>query len=329
MPENFEFAFPWIFILLPLPLLVYWFTPAFRTKSAAIKYPIFEHALQYTGERKRSASDIRKRSIFRWVPLFCCWVLLLVAMASPQLIGKPEMKVKNSRNFLILIDISFSMAQKDWEIEGKKVTRWEAVKQVMHQFIQKRAGDRVGLIFFASNAYIQAPFTADLKAVENLLEDTEVGFAGQMTRIGKGIMKGVNMFENDSIDSKVMLLLTDGVDDGTDILPLDAADIAQKDSITIYTIGIGTPGDKSGDLDEKTLKEIAEMSAGEYFLAQDRERLVQIYEQLDQLEPIEYEEEEYKPVTLLYPYPLGIAFGMLLLTTLTISVSNFIRSFKN
>lgn len=171
----------------------------------------------------------------------------------------------------------------------------------------------MGLIFFASAAYIQVPFTPDLITVEKLMEETDVGMAGQMTNIGKGIAKGVDMFARDSIDTKVMLLLTDGVDTGMDILPLDAADMAKNDSIIIYTIGIGDPSKPGSDLDESTLKEIAEMTNGKYFRAIDSEKLEEIYEELDKLEPIEWEEETYKPVTLLYYYPLGIAIGLSLL----------------
>jgi Ca-activated chloride channel family protein len=115
------------------------------------------------------------------------------------------------------------------------------------------------------------------------------------------------MFEQDTIKTKVMLVLTDGVDAGTEILPLDAANLAKKDSIKVYTIGIGDPNGTGSDLDERTLEEIAGMTSASYFRAIDSERLDEIYSELDALEPIEYEEEEYQPVTLLYFYPLGIA----------------------
>jgi Ca-activated chloride channel family protein len=226
------------------------------------------------------------------------------------------MKVKTSRNFLIVADISFSMAQSDWMIEGKRATRWEAVKKVMHDFIARREGDRMGLIFFGSSAYIQAPFTPDLETVDNMLEEADVGMAGQMTNIGKAIVKGIEMFDQDTIKTKVMLVLTDGVDAGTDILPLDAADLAEKDSILVYTIGIGDPSGSGSDLDENTLEEIAEMTGAQYFRAIDADRLEEIYDELDKLEPIEYEEEEYKPTTLLYYYPLGGAIVLALILSL-------------
>jgi len=322
MPANFEIAYPWVFLLLPLPLLIYWLLPALRMRSASLNLPTFQKAIDYTGQKPKKAALIKRRGSLRWILLMLCWILLLATLSSPQLVGKPEMKVKTSRNFLIVADISFSMATKDWEIDGQKARRWDAVKEVMQDFIEKRKGDRMGLIFFGSNAYIQAPFTPDLVTVGYLLDEADVGMAGQMTHIGKAITKGVEMFERDTIDTKVMLLLTDGVDAGGDILPLDAADMAQKDSVIVYTIGIGTPGSGGSDLDEKTLQEIAGMTNGQYFLAKDRDRLQEIYTELDKLEPIEYEEKENKPVTLLYYYPLGAAMGLLILTSLVFVIIN-------
>ncbi len=329
MPENFEIANIWVFWLLPLPLLVYWLFPPLRMKSASLSIPNFKKAQEYTGQHPRSSALVKRRNIFAWIGLILIWVLLLAALSSPQLVGKPEMKVKTSRNFLIVADISFSMAQTDWMIEGEKATRWEAVKKVLHDFIARREGDRMGLIFFGSSAYIQAPFTPDLETVDNMLEEADVGMAGQMTNIGKAIVKGIEMFDQDTIKTKVMLVLTDGVDAGTDILPLDAADLAEKDSILVYTIGIGDPSGSGSDLDEKTLEEIAEMTGAQYFRAIDADRLEEIYEELDKLEPIEYEEEEYKPTTLLYYYPLGGAIVLALILSLIFSSISALKLLVN
>ncbi|WP_057938898.1 VWA domain-containing protein [Algoriphagus resistens] len=312
MPANFEIAHLWVFLLLPLPFLVYWLLPSLRIRSASLRLPTYEKALGYTGEKPRKSAFIRRRGVFNWLALTLVWILILATLSSPQLVGEPEMKVKTSRNFLIAADISFSMAQKDWEIDGQKVRRWDAVKALMHDFIKKREGDRMGLVFFGSSAYIQAPFTPDLQTVDQLLEEADVGMAGQMTYLGKAITKGIELFDRDTIETKVMLLLTDGVDAGSDILPLDAADLAKQDSILIYTIGIGDPSGVGVDLDEQTLQDIAGMTGGQYFQAKDEKRLQEIYAEVDKLEPIEYEEEENRPVTLLYYYPLGAALGLLL-----------------
>ena len=316
MPENFEIAYPWLVWLVPLPLIFYWIMPPLRLKSTSLRIPNFNKIEEYTGEKPRKAALIKRRGILEWVLLWLIWLLTLAALSSPRIVEEPELKVKTSRNFLIVADISFSMAETDWTLDGNRVRRWDAVKQVMHDFIKKREGDRMGLVFFGSSAYIQAPFTSDLATVDQLLEEADVGMAGQMTNIGKAIVKGVEMFEQDTIKTKVMLVLTDGVDSGTDVLPLDAADLAEKDSIQVYTIGIGDPEGSGSDLDEKTLREIAQNTNASYFRAIDAERLNEIYGELDTLEPIEYEEETYRPKTLLYYYPLGVALALAILKML-------------
>ncbi|SNR64821.1 Ca-activated chloride channel family protein [Lutibacter agarilyticus] len=329
MPENFEIAHLWVFWLLPLPILVYWLLPPLRLKSASLAIPNFKKVEEYTGEKLRNSALIKRKGFFKVVFLFIIWVLLLGAISSPQLVAEPELKVKTSRNFLIVADISFSMAQKDWVNNGQKVRRWDGVKSVVHDFIDKREGDRMGLIFFGSSAYIQAPFTPDLKTVDEMLEGADVGMAGQMTNIGKAIVKGIEMFDQDTIKTKVMLLLTDGIDAGTDILPLDAADLAKKDSILVYTIGIGDPNSGGSDLDERTLEQISELTDAQYFRAIDSERLNEIYEELNKLEPIEFEEEEFKPKTLLYFYPLGLALFLIILQSLVLSLFKVLKQLKN
>lgn len=327
MPENFEIAYWWVFGLIPLPLLIFWLLPPLRMKSASLLLPNLGKAQEYTHQKARSSALVKRRKFIAWIVLILIWVLVVSALSSPRLVGEPEKKVKTSRNFLIVADISFSMAQKDWEIEGERVSRWTAVKHVMHDFISRREGDRMGLIFFGSSAYIQAPFTPDLETVDQMLEEADVGMAGQMTNIGKAIVKGIEMFDQDSLETKVMLLLTDGVDAGTDILPLDAADLARNDSILVYTIGIGDPESGNSDLDEVTLEEISDMTGAQYFRAIDSERLEEIYQELDRLEPMEFEEEEYRPSTLLYFYPLGAALGLALLFSLAINLASVLRNF--
>jgi Ca-activated chloride channel family protein len=329
MPENFEIAYYWVFWFLPLPFIIYWLLPPLRLKSASLSITNFEKVQEYTGEKPRNAAMVKRRNFFSFVSLTLIWLLLLIALSSPRLVAEPEMKVKTSRNFLILADISFSMAQNDWMINGQRVRRWDGVKSVMHDFISKREGDRMGLIFFGSSAYIQAPFTPDLLTVDAMLEEADVGMAGQMTNIGKAIVKGIEMFDQDTVKTKVMLLLTDGVDAGTDILPLDAADLAKKDSILVYTIGIGDPESGNSDLDENTLIEISEMTDAQYFRAIDAERLNEIYGELNLLEPIKYEEEEFKPKTLLFYYPLAAALFLAIFQSLILSILKVIRQFKN
>ena len=325
MPENFEIIHVWIFWLLPLPLIIYLVFPTLKIKSASLLIPNMEKSISYTKQKPKKSSFVKKKKIIEIFVLMIVWILLITSLSSPQLVGKAELKAKTSRNFLIVADLSFSMAQKDWTIKGKRATRWQAVTSVMHEFIEKREGDRMGLVLFGSNAYVQAPFTPDLTTVKTMLDEAAVGLAGQTTSIGKAISKGIDLFEQDTIQTKVMLLLTDGVDAGLGILPLDAADIAKRDSILIYTIGIGDPHSGNSDLDEKTLQEIADITDGKYFRAINTEKLNSIYDELDKLEPIEYEEENYKPRTLLYVYPLGAAIFLGILYFFMASLISFYK----
>lgn len=310
----FEFANIWVFVLFPLPFLVYWLLPALRSKSDSVLVPFLKDAAEVSGEKLKKRAWVSKRNLLQWFFLVLIWSSFLVALARPQIVGQAEMKIKTVRSFVVAADISFSMANKDWVIDEERVTRWEAIKSILKEFIEKREGDRMALVFFGTNAYLQTPFTTDLEVVDWFLEETDVGMAGQMTSIGKAIGFSVRLFEQDSLDQKVILLLTDGKDGGNGILPADAAYIAKKDSIKIYTLGIGDPNAPGSDLDENTLINISDITDGKYFRAIDAVELAKVYEEIDRMEPMEFEEEENKPIATLYHYPLilSILFAFLL-----------------
>ncbi|MGO4291989.1 VWA domain-containing protein [Chitinophaga sp. RAB17] len=302
---HFDIAHKWVILLLPLPLLVYWLLPPLRRRRAALIAPFFQRAVDISGHRPRRNAWVTRRNAFMYGVLILCWLCLLAAAASPRFVSEPAKRPKTVRSFLIAADISFSMAQTDWLVNGRRMSRWEAVKSLMKDFIANRKSDQMALVVFGSNAYIQAPLTTDLPMINWLLDQTEVGMAGQMTNIGDAIAYSVKILKQDTLRQKVMLLITDGVDTGTDLLPLDAANMAGKDSITIYTMGIGKASGSGGyDLDEPTLKAIAAGTGGRYFNAMDEKGLSGVYKALDQLTPVVYQEESYQPVTLLYYYPL-------------------------
>ena len=305
---QLEFEYPWMFWALLLPLIVI-LLPPLKFRSEALYVPYFDDLLKIKKEKPSKGVQIARRGPVALIFMFVTWICLVTAAASPQLVGEPEKQIKTARNFLINVDISLSMDTRDWQNkDGITVTRWEAVKEVMDEFISRRQGDRMGLILFGSQAYLQTPFTDDLEVVEALLNDSEVGMAGAKTAIGNSIGKSVELFEQDSIQKKVMVLVTDGADSGSELNPIQAARLAAIDSITIYTIGIGTTRPQAYELDEYTLKEIAKASGGQYFQASDRLRLEEVYSELDQLEPIEYENKDFIPKRLLFYYPLVLAF---------------------
>ena len=304
---HLEFEYPWMFWFVLLPLVVM-LLPPLKYRSEALFVPYFDDVLKIKKEKPSKGVQVAKRGPVANFFMYIVWICLICAAASPQLVGEPEKQIKTARNFLINVDISLSMDTRDWQNkEGQTVTRWEAVKEVMDEFISRREGDRMGLILFGTQAYLQTPFTDDLEVVEALLNDSEVGMAGAKTAIGNSIGKSVELFEQDSIQKKVMVLVTDGADSGSELKPIQAARLAAVDSITIYTIGIGTTRPQAYELDEYTLTEIAKASGGQYFQASDRLRLEEVYAELDQLEPIEYENNDYIPKRLLFYYPLALA----------------------
>ncbi len=316
----FEFKYIWFFLLLPLPILVRWLLPAYKKRRTALLHPRFNSKAILLKQKPRKSAWVSKRNFINELVLWLIWILIIGAAAHPQLSGQPELQVKNARSFFIAADISFSMDTRNWSIEDKHLSRWQAVKQIMGDFIEQREGDRLGLIFFGSNAYLQSPLTTDLDFIKWQLEETDVGMAGQMTGIGNAIGYATHLFENDTISNKVLLLLTDGVDSGSDVTPMDAANIAKRDSITIYTIGIGDASTSNSDLDERTLKSIASTTDGQYFNASDPSQLANAYETLNQLEPIEWEEQQYKPVVTLYHYPLMLALALALCQQLILGI---------
>ncbi len=322
---HFEIAHKWVFLLLPLPLLVYWLLPPLHKKRSALLAPFFGRASEVSGQRPKRNAWISRKSLLSWIVLSLCWILLLAAASSPQLVGQPGKKIRTVRSFLIASDISFSMAQRDWSVNGKQMTRWEAVKFLMKDFVKERKSDQIGLEMFATHAYLQAPLTTDLGSITWLLDQTEVGMAGQMTSIGEAIAFGIKIFRQDTIKQRVMLLMTDGVDGGSDILPLDAAEAAKRDSIIIYTLGIGNSTSGGYAIDEKLLTQIAETTGGKYFRADSQNEMQQVYAELNKLQPIVYEEETYKPIVLLYMYPLGTVIILALVFYLFSGIINWIK----
>ena len=317
---SFELFHPWVFWLLPLPIMAWVLLPSLTKRRSALISASFYQLVEFSGQDPKKAAWVSKRRWLGWLVLILVWCLILFACSGPHLTGEPEMKIKTARSFLIAADISFSMDIRDWEVDGERMSRWDATKKLMADFIKERKSDQIGLIFFGTNAYLQAPLTTDLEIVEWMLNETEVGMAGQMTGIGNAIGMAMQIFEKDTLEEKILFLLTDGVDSGSEITPIDAAGLAKQDSITIYTLGIGNPAGNNGDLDERTLKEIASITGGRYFQAIDQVQAQAAYDTIDELEPIEFEEESYQPTVLLYYYPVIAAILLIILYSMIIGL---------
>ncbi|NVJ50450.1 MAG: VWA domain-containing protein [Gammaproteobacteria bacterium] len=317
----YEFAWPMLLALLILPL-IWWILPVGKTAadSAALKSGLFDYWRPFTQSGKKKSAQWSQ-----WLFKYLLWALLVVALARPQWVGEPIELPASGRDLMVSIDISGSMETPDLKLNGKEVTRLAIVKHLLADFIQQRQGDRIGLVLFGEKAYLQTPLTFDLKTISHMLMETEIGLAGSSsTAIGDGIGLAVKRLKERPAENRVLILLTDGQNKSGALTPIEAAKLAEHAGITIYTIGVGADEmiiqdrlfntqrrvNPSEELDETTLKAIAEMTNGRYFRARDEQEFRQIYAELDKLEPIEKESEIFRPTKELFFWPLSIALGL-------------------
>jgi Ca-activated chloride channel family protein len=309
------FSYPWMFLLLPLPLLIYFLAPAYREPRLAVRVPFMELLRRLSGHQAVGGPAIVRRTAMQKIQLILCWLALLVALARPTWMDQPISRELPMRDLLVALDLSGSMDTQDFADEsGVGSDRLTAAKQVLDQFLSRRQGDRVGLIFFGSAAFVQAPFTEDLDVVRELLGEAQVRMLGPRTMLGDAIGVAIQLFERSKVEERVLIVLTDGNDTGSMVPPLRAAEIAQDKGVTIYTVAMGDP-EAAGEqaLDEVTLKAVADATGGEYFHAADREDLERIYQTLDQLNPRQVESLSYRPERELFFWPLGFAIVLSLL----------------
>ncbi|MEI7867599.1 MAG: VWA domain-containing protein [Candidatus Methylumidiphilus sp.] len=310
-----EFVWPLVFFCLPLPWLVRWFIPpADATRQAALKAPFLEE-LQDLPSAHRVAAP--KPSLL-WLAIVA-WVLLVTAAARPLWLGEPIELAMSGRDLMLAVDLSGSMDIRDFKLNGREVDRLTATKAVAGQFIERRSGDRIGLILFGDRAYLQAPLTFDRKTVHTLLEESAIGLAGEKTAIGDAIGLAVKRLRDNPENQRILILLSDGANTAGEVQPLQAAELAVKEKLKIYTIGVGADEmiirdffgarrvNPSEDLDEKTMTALATKTGGRYFRARDTEELEKIYAMLDELEPVEKNKRFYRPKAELFPWPLGMA----------------------
>ena len=308
---------PWVFLALPLPLLIRWLLPAWNViEQAALKVPFLE---DFAGAESRVAAQKTNPPLMLAA---IAWCLLVFAAARPQWLGDPIEQAVSGRDLMLAVDLSGSMEVQDFLINKRPVDRLTAIKYVASDFINRRAGDRLGLILFGSQAYLQTPLTFDRKTVLTLLDESAIGLAGDNTAIGDAIGLAIKRLKNQPADSRVLILLTDGANTAGEVSPLKAAELAAANKLKIYTIGVGADemivrsffGNRkvnpSQDLDEDTLVKIAESTGGRYFRARNSEELNNIYMLLDKLEPVEKDKHFFRPRTDLFYWPLALALTL-------------------
>ncbi len=310
-------AWPWVLTLIVIPLLLQWRKPQGQSVDAPV-LPVGHWLSDLPGVSRRGNA----MPLWRKLLLFLMWVLLVTALARPQHVGEQTQMPVSGRDLMLVVDISPSMDEQDMVLQGRSINRLQAVKRVLDDFISRRQGDRLGLILFGTEPYVQAPLTFDLETVRTLMQEAGLGMAGRATAIGDAIGLATKRLRNRPEDQRVMVLLTDGANTAGEITPEKATEIAAAAGIRIYTIGIGAESmvqrgllgsrrvNPSRDLDESLLTRMAQQTGGEYFRARSLPELELIYESIDQLEPIELEGKYYRPVTELYAWPAGLAAAL-------------------
>lgn len=320
-----EFVWPWVFAALPLPWLLNRLLPRAGNRDAALYVPFFRVLSRLDAQSTRQ----RARSVLLASLAVLSWLLLVTAAARPQWIGEPIELPTTGRDLMLVVDISGSMEAQDMQLGGQGANRLQVVKSVVGDFVARRTGDRLGLILFAARAYTQAPLTFDRTTVETLLYEAQIGIIEEnATAIGDGIGLGVKHLRERPEASRVLIMLTDGVNNAGEVTPLQAGELAARENVKVYTIGIGAEAgtssslfgprtvNPSADLDEETLTTIAVNTGGQYFRARDRNELERIYSILDELEPVDQDAETFRPTQTLFFWPLGAALALSFLIAL-------------
>lgn len=323
-----SFAWPWLLVLLPLPLLVYFVSPKKNITSAALKVPVL---LPGVNSKATAATEQRVATWF----VAIIWLLLVISATRPQWLGDVIEIPAKGREMMIAVDLSGSMRIEDMQHNGQQVDRLTMLKKLLGEFIERRQGDRLGLILFGDDAYMQAPMTFDRTTVQQMLDESVIGLVGQKTAIGDAMALAVKRFVDKKESNRVLLLVTDGQNTSGKIMPDQALELAKAKNVTIYTIGIGADVmlerslfgtrkvNPSRDLDEAMLTQIAKQTKGSYFRAKDGASMTKIYQLLDQLEPVEQDQQQMRPLTSLYYYPLALAFILIFIQMYLVQYTQF------
>lgn len=315
-----EFTWPWLALLWLLGPLLWWLRRPrqqhFSTLRSAQLFSMKQDPMQ------------QQRTLLRSLFLVVLWSLLIGALCRPQWLGEPVQIRSEAREMVLAVDLSGSMEIADMKINGDEVNRLDMVKHVVSDFVERRKGDKMGLILFADTAYVQAPITYDLASVKQLLEEAQLRLIGERTAIGDAVALAVKRFRDNEESNKILILLTDGQNTAGFVSPEQAQQLASYYGVKIYAIGVGAEEvivdsffgqrkvNPSRDLDEAMLQGLAQATGGEYFRARSTEELEQIYRTLDQYEPVSGDEQLRRPQTELFYWPAGAAFILLTLAIL-------------
>ncbi len=321
----FQLEWPLVLLFLPLPVLVYFALPMrSQLSQTALRVPsIGDFSMGQTS----SLLDLPRQRWRQWLGLLA-WGLLVLAASRPQWLGESVAVPVSGRDLVLAVDLSDSMRTADFRINDAQVNRLQAAKIVASDFIDRRRGDRLGLVLFGTQAYLQTPLTFDTKTVNRLLQEAAIGLAGERTAIGDAIGLALKRLGTRPGNQRVLILMTDGANTAGEVSPIRAAQLAAERGLKIYTIGIGADEEievtwfglrrrnPAAQLDEETLRNVAELSGGRYFRARDAEELAEIYQLLDELEPLPSDQRQLRPMKSLFVWPLTLALLLAGLITL-------------
>ncbi len=308
----------WALALIPAPWIVRKILSPAPGIETAIHIPLLN---RYRADKPVESGSKRLGRSCLW----CFWICLVLAASRPYWLGEPTHRVISGRDIMLAIDISGSMQEADMRIGTRIASRIDVLKTVVSTFIERRQGDRLGLILFGTRAYTYVPLTFDTEALGELLADISSGLAGRLTAIGDAIAVAVKTLGEQTSEHKVLILVTDGSNTSGANIPLNAARIAAHQGMTIYTIGVGNDADAmrellnqsniapGTELNETLLRQIAAVSGGQYFRARDSKSLERIYQTLDRLQPVEIATRLHRTRYALFTLPLGFGMAALLL----------------
>lgn len=308
-----ELAWPWMLAALPLPLLVLWLAPPKRDVVPAVRFPFFEKASSGLGTGE--GASVRRRTwwevLFAWV----LWTLLVVMLARPEWVGPPIERSEAARDVMLAVDISGSMQTRDFiGPDGTRGARLDGVKAVLDAFIADRRDDRIGVVVFGDAAYVLVPFTRDLSAARSLLASLQPGMAGQNTVLGDAIGLAIRSFRASEVETRILVLLSDGTDTGSRMAPEKAAAIAAQNGVVIHTVAVGDV-DAASDrdkVDTAALQAIASATDGGFHRAEDAESLAAIYAEIDAAGAREGTTVAWRPRTSVAAIPAALAASFVL-----------------
>lgn len=321
---------PWVLLALPLPLLLRRLPP-YRQRRPALRIAFFALVVRGVGRVPESGAVVVPAGSAQTAVTVLAWCLLLLSLARPVYVEPPLTRIQPARDLLVAVDISPSMRARDYRNpDASPGERIAAVREVLDEFITRRGGDRIGLLVFGQEPYVQAPFTLEHATVRELLAQAEPGMAGGRTMIGDALGLAVRMFEASTMPGKVVILLSDGADTGSRVPPLKAAEFARRAGITVHTVAIGDPRAAGEDrVDLESLAAIAQATAGRSYRAEDRGALAAIYRELDALERQNFETLSWRPQRPLHAWPLGAAVALLLGWHLMAALLGALRAWRD